>query len=116
MDMLNFGKGKITLAFYDMSTGSVIADPIQIEVRREFKLIGTFLTKNGVFVMNDLPRADGGFMGYMAFSYYSYDFEITSVRYKKKSIQCEFDRHTKNITLDIALDPKNVEHDTKIYR
>ncbi|MGC1122162.1 MAG: hypothetical protein WBA22_13820 [Candidatus Methanofastidiosia archaeon] len=112
MDMLNFGKGKITLTFYDMSTGSVIGDPIQIEVRRKHKLIGTFLTKNGRFVMSDLPRKEMGFIS----DYYRYDFEITSSRYKKKSIQCEFDRHTKYMTLDIALDPKNVEYDTKIYR
>ena len=114
MRLLDSGKGKIVLTFYDMVTGMIIKDPIQVEIRRGINQIGTKVVRDGKLIMNDVPRAQMELMGYIT-SYYKYRFKITSSRYMPKIIRCEFDRHTKEIDLDIALEPREVGHDTRIY-
>jgi hypothetical protein len=115
MDLLNIGKGEILLTFYDIVTGMVIKDLLQVEIRREFNLINTKVVKDGKFILRDVPRTKMGLLGYVDSDYYRYTFNITSSRYKGNDISFEFDRHTKKIDLDIALEPKQVGDDTKIY-
>lgn len=115
MDMFNIGKGKIKLTFYDMVTGTVIRDPVQVEIRRESSLISNRVVKDGRLILNDVPRTKRGLLGYVDSDYYRYTFNITSSRYKGKNILFEFDRHTKETDLDIALEPKKTSDDTKIY-
>ena len=115
MDLFGLGKGKIVLTFYDMFTGMIIKDLIQVEIHRNSKLVNTKIVKDGKLVLNDVPLTEMGLLGVVASGYYRYRFKITSSRYKEKDIRFDFDRHTKDLNLDIALEPKKIYDNTVAY-
>ena len=115
MDLLGLGKGKIVLTFYDIYAGTIIKDLIQVEVRRDFKLVDTKIVKDGKLILNDVPFTKNGLLGIVASNFYSYWFGITSGKYKGKVIQFDCDRHTRDLNLDIALEPKKIHDNTVAY-
>lgn len=115
MDLLGLGKGKIVLTFYDIYAGTIIKDLIQVEVRRDFKLVDTKIVKDGKLILNDVPFTKNGLLGIVASDYYGYRFSITSSKYKEKDIQFDCDRHTRDLNLDIALEPKKIHDNTVAY-
>ncbi len=114
MGLFDFRRGKILLTFYDIVTSDVIKEPLQVEVQKEGRLFASRVAKDGKFAMDNLPRIEDGF--WLEYTeYYTYTLEITSTRYKKKRITCEFDKHVKEFKLDIALEPNETDFTTRIY-
>jgi hypothetical protein len=108
------GKGEIILTFSDMATGTVITEPIQVEVHRESNPFGIFVVRDGILIMKKIPRRMKNRLNITSY-FYRYRFEITSMRYKSKYIICEFEKHKKEVRFDIALEPKYQYDDTRIY-
>ena len=111
MGFFDIGKGEICLTFYDIGTGSIIREPIQVEICRGISLVGIRIIKDGKLKIDNLPRVEHRPVDF----YYSYTLKITSNKYKMKEIECEFDKHTKKIELDIALEYKGIDNDTRMY-
>ena len=67
------GKGVIVLTFSDMAIGTIIEEPIQLEVYRESSLFGTFVVRDGLLIMNRIRRRKKTILHTY---YYSYRFKI----------------------------------------
>ncbi|MGD2247782.1 MAG: hypothetical protein PVF58_05200 [Candidatus Methanofastidiosia archaeon] len=111
MGLFDVGKGRIILTLYDMVTGGIIREPIQVEIQREFNLIGTKVIKDGKLTIENRVRIEDRLLDI----YYTCTLKITSNKYTMEEIICNFDRHTKKIELDIVLKPKKMDDGTKIY-
>jgi hypothetical protein len=108
-------KTEIVLTFSDLLTGSVIQEPIQVEIYNECDLRGIFVVRDGILFLDSTTFFQEEIWNH-AKTYNAYRFEIISMRYRQKSFMYRFDRYMKEVRIDMALEPEYWDSEaTKIY-
>lgn len=108
-------KTEIVLTFSDLLTGQVIQEPIQVEIYNECDLCGIFVVRDGILFLDSAASFQAEIWS-RARTHNTYQFEIISIRYMRKSFMHRFDRHMREVRIDVALEPRSWGSGaTKIY-